>query len=214
MNMDEVTYDHKGVYIESNTKIRQQFSKSANMKSFTTGLLLFSVALMSAIQEGSAHFRHRRPGGRPGGFYGSHFGRPGGHGFGSRWCDDTCYNNLWTATGEVPNKLAQVPASPLYMSYNGRMILPNTTVNTEEMVNWPTLRWEAERGSLYTIFLCDFGMSDQFQYIHWMVSNVASGFSIGSGDEVSFRPGNNISTFNPFIILGSTVCASLFLSAN
>jgi hypothetical protein len=105
----------------------------------------------------------------------------------TKWCDQACYDDLWFATGEVPEKLADVPPQPLFMGYGGRTILPNDTVNTDEMLDWPTLRWEEEEGALYTVYIGDFGIEylEGGQYIHWMISNVASPFTVDAGDEVN-----------------------------
>ena len=93
---------------------------------------------------------------------------------------------MWFATGEVPEKLADVPPQPLFLGFGGRTVLPNGTVNTEEMYDWPNLRWAEEEGALYTIFLGDFGIGylEGAQYIHCMISNVASPYTVESGDEV------------------------------
>ena len=124
------------------------------MKSITARLLILSLALISSIREASSTS--------------------------PKWCDKACYDDLWVATGEVPEKLAEVPPLPLFIGYNGRTILPNDTVNTDEMINWPTLRWEEEEGALYTVYLGDFGIEylEGGQYIHWMVSNIASPFTV------------------------------------
>ena len=88
------------------------------MKSFTAGIVILTLALMSSLQGASSI-------------------KP-------KWCDKACYDDLWVATGEVPEKLAEVPPLPLFIGYNGRTILPNDTVSTDEMLDWPTLRWEEE----------------------------------------------------------------------
>ena len=41
------------------------------------------------------------------------------------------YSEIWTATGEVPKKLAEAPPAPLYLSYNGKKVSPNDTANNE-----------------------------------------------------------------------------------
>ena len=106
---------------------------------------------------------------------------------------DTCSStepesnqSIWIATGEVPDKLAEEPPAPLVLTYNKRNILPNATVTTEEMLVKPKLKWPAEKGSLYTIFLLDFGIErlQGQQYIHWLVANVRNGGRVKTGDEV------------------------------
>ena len=64
--------------------------------------------------------------------------------------------------------------------------MPNNTIPTEDMMSRPNLRWEAERGALYTIVLVDNGIErlEGQQYFHWLVSNVPNGYSVASGDEV------------------------------
>ena len=97
------------------------------------------------------------------------------------------YTEIWTATGEVPNKLAEAPPAPLYLSYNGKKVSPNDTVATDDMLDWPTMKWKAEEGALYTIILIDFGIKrlNGLQYFHWIRSNVPNGASVMEGDEVS-----------------------------
>jgi len=97
------------------------------------------------------------------------------------------YTEIWTATGEVPNKLAKAPPAPLYMSYNGKKISPNDTVPTDDMLDWPMLKWKAEEGALYTIILIDFGITrlEGLQFMHWIMANVQDGDKIKEGDEIS-----------------------------
>jgi len=96
------------------------------------------------------------------------------------------HTDIWIATGEVPDKLAQAPPEPLYLTYNKKKVMPNDTIPTEDMLETPSMKWKAEEGALYTIIMIDFGITrlGGLQYYHWMVSNVASGDSIDSGDEV------------------------------
>ena len=101
------------------------------MKSITERLFILSLALISSLREASSTS--------------------------PKWCDKACYDDLWVATGEVPEKLAEVPPLPLFIGY-GRTILPNDTANTDEMINWPTFRWREEEGALYTVCLGDFGI--------------------------------------------------------
>ena len=58
-----------------------------------------------------------------------------------QWCGKECYDEIWVAFGEVPEKLADVPPQPLFLGFGGRTVLPNGTVNTEQMYDWPNLRW-------------------------------------------------------------------------
>ena len=97
---------------------------------------------------------------------------------------DPC--SVWIATGEVPNKLAEVPPAPLELTYNKKNIMLNETVTTEEMLDRPQLKWDSHIGALYTIFLVDFGIErlQGQQYIHWLVTNVPNGAQVKSGDEV------------------------------
>ena len=165
---------------------------SENMKTFSAGLLLLSLVLFSSLHEGHGFIFGGRPG-RPGHGFGhgyghghGGYGHGHGNGFGSNQFANSFYTAKWTQTGEVPNKLAQVPPAPLYMSFSGRRVLPNNTIPTEDMMSRPNLRWEAERGALYTIVLVDNGIErlEGQQYFHWLVSNVPNGYSVASGDEV------------------------------
>jgi len=99
---------------------------------------------------------------------------------------ESCYLEKWTATGEVPTKLAMAPPAPLYMSYNNKNVLPNDLITSEEMLEKPTLTWDTESGALYTIFIIDFGIErlEGLQWVHWLVTNVKDGASVDQGDEV------------------------------
>ena len=73
----------------------------------------------------------------------------------SQWCDKECFDEIWLATGEVPEKLPEVPPNSLNMAFEGRMILPNESVDTEIMLDWPKMFWYTEDDALYSIFLLD-----------------------------------------------------------
>ena len=124
---------------------------------------------------------------------------------------DSCYSEKWIATGEVPNKLAQVPPAPLYLSYNKKNILPNEIVTTEDMLKKPTLKWDTESGELYTIFIIDFGITDLGgqQYIHWLVANVRDGSKVKKGDEVREIYGKT--QLGSIYVSGAGVCSSFLL---
>ena len=99
---------------------------------------------------------------------------------------ESCYLEKWTATGEVPTKLAMAPPAPLYMTYNNKNVLPNDLITSEDMLEKPTLTWDTESGALYTIFIVDFGIErlEGLQWVHWLVTNVKDGASVDQGDEV------------------------------
>ena len=99
---------------------------------------------------------------------------------------ESCYLEKWTATGEVPTKLAMAPPAPLYMTYNNKNVLPNDLITSEDMLEKPTLTWDTESGALYTIFIIDFGIErlEGLQWVHWLVTNVKDGASVDQGDEV------------------------------
>ena len=114
-----------------------------------------------------------------------------GHGFGDdpTKCKNSYFSEKWTTTGEVPNKLAEVPPAPLYMRYNRKTVFPSDIVATEDMIRRPNMKWPVEEGALYTVMIIDFGI-ERFmgdQYFHWMVANVQDFYSLsrGLGDEVS-----------------------------
>jgi len=96
------------------------------------------------------------------------------------------------------------------MSFSGRRVLPNDTIPTEDMMSRPNLRWEAERGALYTIVLVDNGIErlEGQQYFHWLVSNVPNGYSVASGDEVNRYVPPFGYDFNPDGSLKTTVDGS------
>ena len=100
--------------------------------------------------------------------------------------NEVCYLDKWTATGEVPNKLVVTPPAALDITFNNKKIFPNDLVITEDMLNKPTLNWKTENGTLYTVFLIDFGIErlEGLQFVHWLVTNVKDGARVEEGDEV------------------------------
>merc|ERR1711915_491865 len=104
----------------------------------------------------------------------------------SQWCDKECFDEIWLATGEVPEKLPEVPPNPLNMAFEGRMIMPNKSVDTEIMLDWPKMFWYTEDDALYSIFLLDYGIPQLQggQYVHWWIANVENAFAVDKGQEV------------------------------
>jgi len=107
----------------------------------------------------------------------------------SKCMDDTMKENfteIWTSTGEVPNKLPKAPPAPAWLTYNGKMVEINSTFLTEDMLEWPEVKWKAEEGELYTIIIIDFGIErlNGLQFFHWMITNVPDGKSLKQGDEI------------------------------
>ena len=145
------------------------------MKSFTSGLLLFSLTLLSTAQ---GHWHGGWGGGSMGG--GSWGGRPGQMGLAQ-------FTEKWTSAGEVPAKLDSAPPAPVAVIYDWDKIMTGDTVKTENMLNPPMLKWKPERGALYTVAILDFGFPPGIQYGHWLVSNVRDAWSINWGDEVTIR---------------------------
>ena len=106
---------------------------------------------------------------------------------GSQWCGKECYDEIWFATGEVPEKLPDVPPLALYVGFEGRMIKPNESVDTEVMLVWPELFWVTEEpNALYSVLLLDYGIPqlEGGQYVHWWIANVENGFAVDKGQEV------------------------------
>ena len=123
----------------------------------------------------------------------------------------SCYLDKWTATGEVPTKLAEAPNTPLDIIFNKKNVLPNEIIKTEDMQEKPTLNWATESGALYTIFFIDFGIErlEGLQWVHWLVTNVKDGSSIDEGDEVrrlhlKYIPGK-------VLFIGKRLCATILL---
>jgi len=125
---------------------------------------------------------------------------------GLRECKDANYTEMWTATGEVPTKLNQAPPDPLCMKYNGKTIMPNDTVTTEDMFDWPELAWKTEPAALYTIVQIDFGIErlEGLQFFHWLMANVENGHYLKKGEEIreyiapfAFVLANNGTTLDP-----------------
>merc|ERR1712142_29677 len=105
----------------------------------------------------------------------------------SQWCGKQCYDDMWFATGEVPEKLPEVPPHPLYIGFEGRMIKPNESVDTEVMLDWPELFFVSEEpNALYSILLLDYGIPQLQggQYVHWWIANVENAFAVDKGQEV------------------------------
>merc|ERR1711915_1131495 len=71
---------------------------------------------------------------------------------GSQWCGKQCYDDMWFASGEVPEKLPEVPPHPLYIGFEGRMIKPNESVDTEVMLDWPELFLYQRSQMLSTVY--------------------------------------------------------------
>lgn len=145
------------------------------MNSFTSGLLLFSLTLLSTVQG-------HRFGGWGGGSFGggSWGGRPGQASLAQ-------FTEKWTSAGQVPRNLESAPPAPVAVIYDWDKIMPGDIVKTEDMLNPPMLKWKPERGALYTIAILDFGpgFPPGTQYGHWIVSNVRDAWSISRGDEVT-----------------------------
>ena len=120
------------------------------MKSFAAGLLLVSLVLFSTLEMGSC-----KNGKLP---------------------SKSFFSKKWNKAGLVPNKLAEIPPNPLYMRYKRKIVTPSATISTGRMLDRPTLRWKAEKGAMYTVFIIDFGIErlEGLQYVHWLTSNVKS----------------------------------------
>ena len=101
-------------------------------------------------------------------------------------CDNEVYAEAWTAAGEVPTKIPEIPPTCLDVNYNGQAIMIKDTVSTAEMLEKPVLGWKTEEGALYTIFMLDYGIErlEGLQYYHWMMANVEDEFGFELGDEV------------------------------
>merc|ERR1719483_595534 len=83
---------------------------------------------------------------------------------------ESCCLDKWTATGEVPTKLAEAPKTSLDITFNNKNVLPNEIIKTENMLEKPALNWATENGALYTIFFIDFGIErlEGLQWVHWL----------------------------------------------
>ena len=139
------------------------------MKSFSSGLLILSLTLLSSCFGFWGHGH---------GHGGQHWG--GGHG----QMDLTQFRDKWTSAGEVPAKLDSAPPAPVALIYDYRKIMLGDIVPTENMLSKPMIKWKAERGAMYTIAILDFEFPPGIQYTHWLVSNVRDPWSINWGDEV------------------------------
>ena len=158
------------------------------MKSFTSGLLLFSLTLLSTAQ---GHWHGGWGGGSMGG--GSWGGRPGQMGLAQ-------FTEKWTSAGEVgPAKLDSAPPAPVAVIYDWDKIMTGDIVKSENMLSPPMLKWKSERGALYTVVILDFGFPPGIQYGHWLVSNVRDAWSINWGDEVTMKYSNSSVSYKAMV---------------
>jgi hypothetical protein len=94
------------------------------------------------------------------------------------WAED------WQKLSEV---FSPAPTSKLDVKWeNSRLISPGDTIPVTVMGEKPArLRWDSERGALYTVMLLDAGISRLLpkMYVHWMVTNIPAN-NIQNGKEV------------------------------
>ena len=95
-------------------------------------------------------------------------------------------DELWTSTGTVPDKLNQVPDSPLYIRFGDIRVTPNMTLDTSQIQKKPTLKWNADPNALYTLLIEDNDIDNEppMKYAHWLVTNIP-GDDVCNGEEVA-----------------------------
>ncbi|XP_023345333.1 putative odorant-binding protein A5 [Eurytemora carolleeae] len=100
-------------------------------------------------------------------------------------CSKESWDNIWRSTGTVPNKLSQVPDVPLYMeTASGTKIFPNQTLDTAQLLNRPSFKWNADPNALYTLLIEDNDIElGSIKYAHLLVTNIP-GSNVYGGDEV------------------------------
>jgi len=95
--------------------------------------------------------------------------------------------DIWTATGTVPDKLERVPDQLLQIQFGSLNISPNMTVLMSQLQSRPRLYWDAEPNTLYTVMIEDVDVLDVVAGgntgKHWLVTNIP-GNNVAAGDEV------------------------------
>ena len=158
----------------------QQFSERNIMKSFSTGLLLLSLVLLSTIQDINGRRFGKGPGRRPG-RPGRPYGKPG-RPFGKPKPTENPLNKVWQ---QVEFLVPEVPPSEVTVECPLVKITPNASTSVGWMTERPVLKWKAERGALYTVMIIDGGIQALLPqvFLHWMVTNIP-GNSVDLGNEV------------------------------
>jgi len=120
----------------------------------------------------------------------------GGHGFGgglffgpSRPTNiipsKQTFDDMWTSTGTVPDKLSRVPDQPLYIDFGGLSVTPNMTIDTSQLIKKPNLRWIADPNALYTLVIEDNDItSAPIKWAQWLVTNIP-GNDVKNGEEIA-----------------------------
>jgi len=100
-------------------------------------------------------------------------------------CSKKSYDEAWTSTGTVPDRLSQVPTVPLHMLFSGVRVTPNMTFDTSQLLRKPNMKWEHDPSALYTLLIEDNDITNQpIKYAHWLVTNI-KGNDVYNGDEVA-----------------------------
>merc|ERR1711953_1553442 len=94
------------------------------------------------------------------------------------------WNEPWTSTGTVPDKLSEVPPEPLHLTWSWQKVVPNAVVQTSTAQRRPWVWWNADPNALYTLMLEDNDITAiPIKYAHWLVTNIP-GNAVAFGDEV------------------------------
>ncbi|XP_059086677.1 phosphatidylethanolamine-binding protein homolog F40A3.3-like isoform X2 [Tigriopus californicus] len=117
----------------------------------------------------------------------SRFGRP--HGailFGPNNLEGD-WNQIWTQTRTVPEKLPAVPSGRANVRFpSGVSVRPNDTFTSGLLLQFPEIEWETEPNSMYTLMIVDVDIfrpeSPVTNFIHYLSTNIP-GSNIMAGDE-------------------------------
>merc|ERR1711915_854401 len=97
------------------------------------------------------------------------------------------FTSLWTDSGIVPTYLPEAPLAPIraYWPSSGLAPRQNETVDTGDILERPLLKWKADRRSLYTVMVVDFGVdAGGANFVHWMKHDVRMRRRGGQGTEM------------------------------
>lgn len=94
------------------------------------------------------------------------------------------FDNTWTSTGTVPDLLSSLPDEPLYMKVEGKMVYPNTPLQSSQLQDFPQLWWKTEQDAFYTVLIEDNEPELPVRVAHFLATNVP-GTSILSGNIVA-----------------------------
>ena len=95
------------------------------------------------------------------------------------------YDDVWTSTGTVPEKLSEVPLEPLAMRVAGQGVLINGALQTSQVDDFPVFQWNSEPGALYSLLIEDNDPTayPEIKVGHFLATNIP-GDNIAQGDVI------------------------------